>query len=167
MNKYADDYKKYYPKLIGAAIMFIVMSGYLITRSDKPRGDFIHQKGTISYLSQVHPLRAQSEPRPKDVYLILNEYDRIFEMFTGTDKGDFSPRVNRLTELKIGDEIDIYFEETTKTRMQQVNRILQYLDKDEELFYLRSKADKYIGYFILGSSGFLLMLGIYMKIESN
>lgn len=167
MNQYTDEYRRYYPKVFGAVVMFIMMAGYLITRSDKPREEFIYQKGTISYLSQIHPLRPQSDPRPKDVYLILNEYERIFELFTGEDTGDFSPRVNRLNELKVGDEIEIYFEETAKTQRQQVNRLLQYLDKEGDLYYLRSEADKYIGFFILGCSGLLLMLGIYMKLKSN
>ena len=167
MNRYADQYKRLYPKVFGSVIMFIIMSGYLIIRSDKSREEFIYQKGTITYLSQTHPLRPQSKPRPKDVYLILDEYERIFEMFVGEDKGDFSPRVNRLSELKVGDEVEIYFEETIKTRTQPVNRLLQYLDRDEQLYYLRSKVDKYIGYFILGGSRILLMLGIYMKIKSN
>lgn len=166
MHKYAKEYRAYYPKAFGAAIMFIFMAGYLITRSDKPREDFLYQKGTISYLSQVHPLQPQSEPRPKKVYLVLNEHGRIFELFTGEDKGDFSPRVNRLQELKVGDEVEIYFEETAKTQSQSVNRLLQYLDKNGDLYYLRSKADKYIGYFILVCSALLLLLGIYMKVKS-
>lgn len=167
MNKYATEYKSYYPKVFGAVLMFIIMAGYLITRSDKPREEFIYQKGTISYLSQIHPLQPQSKPRPKHVYLILNEYERIFEKFTGNDKGDFSPRMNRLNELKVGDEVEIYFEENTKTQREQVNRLLQYLDKEGDLYYLRSKADKYIGFFLLGCSGLLLVFGIYMKLKSN
>ena len=167
MNKYASEYKIAYPKVIGAAILSMIMSGYLMTRSEKPRENFIHQKGTISYLSPIHPLKLQSASRPKDIYLILNEYERVFELFIGTDKGDFSPRINRLTELKIGDRIDIYFEETNKTITQPVNRLLQYLDKNGEPYYLRSKVDKYLGYFILGCSGLLLILGIYVRRKSN
>ena len=86
---------------------------------------------------------------------------------TGNDKGDFSPRMNRLNELKVGDEVEIYFEENTKTQREQVNRLLQYLDKEGDLYYLRSKADKYIGFFLLGCSGLLLVFGIYMKFKSN
>lgn len=167
MNKYNEEYKRYYPKVFGAVFMFILMAIYLITRSDKPRGDFLYHKGEISYLSRVNPFRPESEPREKDFYLILNEYERVFELFTGTDNGDFSPRVNKLSELNIGDEIEIYFEENPKTKNEQINRLLQYLDKNGELHYLRSKADKYIGYFVLGSSGLLLLLGLYMKVNSK
>ena len=167
MNKYAEEYKIYYPKVFGAAFMFLIMSFYLILRNDKPREEFQFQKGTISYLSRTHPFKPNSEPRVKDVYLILNEHERVFELFTGSDKGDFSPRVNKLSDLSIGDEVEIYFEENNKTKREQVNRLLQYLDKQGELMYLRSKADKYIGYFILGSSGLLLILGVYMKMKSG
>ena len=167
MNKYSEEYKRYYPKVFGAVFMFLIMSFYLITRSDKPREEFQYQKGTISYLSKVNPFKRNSEPRSKDVYLILNEHERVFELFTGSDKGDFSPRVNKLEDLDVGDEVEIYFEENNKTKREQVNRLLQYLDKKGDLIYLRSKADKFIGFFILGGSGLLLILGIYMRIESN
>jgi len=165
-DQYTEEYRRYYPKVFGATFMFLLMSIYLITRSEKPREDFLYQKGQISYISDINPLKSGSEPSQKDVYLILHEYERVFELFTGTDKGDFSPRVNRLDELDIGDEIEVYFEETIKTKTQQVNRLLQYLDKNGELYYLRSKVDKYIGYFILGCSGLLLLLGFYMKAKS-
>lgn len=167
MHKHAKEYKEHYPTALGAALLFVIMGAYLITRSDYPREAFIHQKGTIAYLSQVHPLKPDSEPRLKDVYLVLKEYQRIFVLFTGTDPSDFSPRINRLDELNVGDKIDIYYDETAQTSTRKVNNLLQYLDKNGELYYLRSRADKYIGYVILGCSVLLLILGIYMKVYSK
>lgn len=42
---------------------------------------------------------------------------------------------------------------------------LKTADKYGELYYLRSKADKHIGYFLLGCAGLLLGLALYMKLE--
>ncbi|MDA9773403.1 hypothetical protein N9B82_00485 [Saprospiraceae bacterium] len=166
MNTNNVDYNLHYPKIFGAVILFLIFGINLMNRNEKPREEFIYQIGTISYMSNINPFRPNSEPRPKDFYLQLHEYERVFELFTGTDTGDFSPRINKLDQLSIGDEIEIYFEETNKTKREYVNRVLQYLDKDGELIYLRSNADKNIGYFLIGISGILLMVGIYMKVKS-
>jgi hypothetical protein len=104
---------------------------------------------------------------PKDVYLIIDGYEKIFKLFVGEDKGDFSPRVSRLNELKIGDEVEIYFEENVETRTEHVNRLLHYLDKNGDLYYLRGNAEKYVGWGILGFSGVLFITGIYMKLKLN
>ena len=166
MNKRAEEYRRYYPKVFGAVFLFLLGSIYLISRSDKPREDFLYEKDTVAYISQVNPFKPDSGPMDKKVYLLLNEYERVFEMFTGTDKGVFSPRVNKLNNIVVGDEIEIYFEENSRSKGNQVNNLLQYLDKDGELHYLRSKADKYIGYFILGCTVLLFGIGCYMKMNS-
>ena len=165
MTKYSREYMRYYPVVIGAAIAFILMASYLITRNQKPREEFQHITGDVVYLSSVNPYRPQSEPREKHVYLIIKPHEIIFDLFTGTDKGDFSPRVNQLYELDIGDSVEIYYEENNRLQGQPVNKLLQYMDKDGELIYLRSNADRYIGYFTLGSSLLLLMVGYYMKTQ--
>lgn len=167
MNEYSEVYRSYYPKVFLASIAFIVMAGYLIGRSDKPRGEFLHKSGTVTYLSHTNPFQEERGPSPKDYFLAIDSYERVFEMFVGTDEGDFSPRVNLLEKLGVGDKIDIYFEEDSQTEDEQINRLLQYLDKNGELLYLRSKADKYIGYFILGCSGLLIVAAFYMKAKSN
>lgn len=156
-----------YIKIIGAVILCIVMGIYLINRSDKPRADFIHHKGRISYLLNVPPNKLNSDPRPKNIYLKIEGLDKIFELFIGTDKGDFSPEVNRLTEMSVGEEVEIFYEETYTTKREPVNGLLQYLDRSGQLIYHKSKVDKYIGYFLLGSSGFLISIGLYMKSQSN
>ncbi|MEM6802739.1 MAG: hypothetical protein AAF696_15125 [Bacteroidota bacterium] len=156
-----------YSNLLWAVVVFFFMAIYLVKRGDKPREDFIQLSGRISYLSQVSPLRPESEPREKEYFLVLSGHERVFEMFVGQGKWDFSPRVNRLDELAVGDTIDIYYEDNSKTRFSNVNRLLQYLDKDGQLYYLRSKADKYIGYFILAIGGLLLLIYLYLWIKSG
>lgn len=163
MNKQTEDIKRQYLKVFGAAILSLVAAIYLVTRSDKPRADFIHQSGEIVYLSRINPLQKESDARTKDIFLVLNNYDRVFELFTGTETGDFSPRVNRLAELRVGDKVDIYFEENNKSASQPSNRLLQYLDKNGELIYRRSNADQQVGYFIIGCSGLLFILGIHLR----
>lgn len=167
MKNINKSYENYYPSFIGSALILIVLSFSLITRGDKLRDDFIHKNGKISYLAQSFPSKSSTKVRPKKVYLKLDNFERVFELFIGTDKGDFSPKVNRLNELALGDEVDVYFEENNKTRRDHVNRLVQFLDKDGELFYLRSKVDKYIGYLMLGSSAVLLMIVAYMKVKSR
>lgn len=65
MTKYFKEYKRYYPMVIGAAIAFILMASYLITRNQKPREEFQYITGDVVYLSSVNPYRPQSEPREK------------------------------------------------------------------------------------------------------
>jgi len=167
MSQYREEYKKYYPKLFATVLVLFAMSIYLITRNTKPKEEFIHQKGAISYLSENNPFSSTLEVKQKTIFLKLEQHNRIYELFTGTDKGDFSPRVNRLNELNIGNQVDIYFEENTKTKLDQTNKLLQYLYIDSELIYLRSNADKYIGYFTLGGSMLLFLIAVFMKIKST
>jgi hypothetical protein len=167
MSRDTNDYQGLPLKLYIAAGLLSMIGAYLIFRNDKPRENFSYQKGEISYLSRIHPLRSSSEPRPKDIYLIIDGYDRVFELFIGEDKWDFSPRLNRMNELKIGDEVEIYFEENFLSQEEKVNRLLQYLDKGGELYYKRSSVDKNMGYFILGGCLSLLILGLYVKYNYN
>ena len=102
--------------------------------------------------------KPNSEPKEKDVYLIVDGLDIVFEMFTGTDKGDFSPRVDQLFLLDLGHTVDIYYEVNNRIKEQRINKLLQYLDLDGENVYLRSKADRYVGYFILAATGVLLVI---------
>ena len=159
------NYRSYLPKIFGCALILMLGGLYLINRNEEPRESFNYQKGTISYISNINPYKSKSGPRPKDVYLKLNEFDSVFELFTGKDKGDFTPRVDRLNELTQGDLIEVYYEENTKTNKGNVNRLLQYLDKDGELYYLRSNADEKIGYSIICCSGLLIILGVYISFK--
>ncbi|MEM9985542.1 MAG: hypothetical protein AAF804_10640 [Bacteroidota bacterium] len=147
-----------YPTRLALAAAFALLMGiYLLFRSDQSRDTFTRLTGPITYLAKVNPTQSGSDPKDKVLFLTVEGSSRVFELFVGEEWGDFSPRVNRLAELKVGDQVEIYFQENEQTQSLPTNKLLQYLDHQGEAHYQRGGADRAMGYTLFGLAGLLLI----------
>ena len=160
MNK-----KKQYPifkaSIVGVIIILVLGSSILI-RGTKEKTEFQNIKGKITYLDKSYeelPNRNQGKFR----YLAIENYPKVFELFVGKDFGDFKPQYEQIDDLRIGDNIVVYFDENSKETDVRLNRLIQFIDKDELPYYIRGTKDKTYGYFIIIVGILLGGLVFYLK----
>ena len=94
----------------------------------------------------------------KHRYLKIDTYPYIFEIFIGKDVGDFKPKYEQIDNLKIGDKIHIYYDELIDTRLEKINRLAQFIDKDGVSFFERGTSDVTMGIFAI----FLAIINVFI-----
>jgi len=157
--KAKKQYHIFFESLAGA-ITIIVLGSFILIRGTKDKSEFTQLKGKIIYLDKTFqelPKRHQGKYR----YLMIEGYSKTFELFIGTDPGDFKPKYEKVDDLRNGDEITVYFDDDADD--ERINRLIQYIDKDGVAYYIRNNMDKFGGIaFIL--SGILVGVWIlYLK----
>jgi hypothetical protein len=148
--------KKYiiFKKSMAGVITILALSVLILSRGHKTKLDFQHVKGKLIYVEKTFeelPNRHLGKYR----YLKLESFPKTFELFVGKDFGDFKPEFERIDNLRVGNEIDIYFDENSTETDLRINRLVQFIDKNEEPIFIRSGKDKSLGY-ILFALGFIL-----------
>lgn len=154
-------YQIFYKSLAGVIMILILGSGILI-RGTKDKSDFNQVSGKVIYLDnnyQEFPRRHHGKYR----YLRIDNYHKAFEIFIGKDPGDFKPKYENIDSLRLGDEITVFYDETNRETDPRINRLLQYIDKQDQAFFILGRHDKLFGYFCI-ISGFLIGIWIiYLK----
>ncbi len=134
---------------MAGVITILVLSILILFRGNKTKLDFKHVKDNLIYIEKSFeelPNRHQGKYR----YLKLESYPKTFELFVGKDFGDFKPDFEQIDNLKVGNEIDIYFDETSTETDFRINRLVQFIDKNGEPIFIRSSKDKSLGFFLFG-----------------
>lgn len=147
-------------RLVGVGILGLIVSVILLYRIERPRESLTRLHGSLSYLSHISPNGIGRQRDEKDMYLMLSGHNHVFELFTGKEAYDFSPRIDRLHELQIGDEVEVYFEEAYWSQGGPTNKFLCYLDKDNEPYFRIGDKSKYLAYVIAGLGALLIFWGI-------
>ena len=132
---------------ITAGIAVAAIGIYMYVRGEKPMTEFESITGPITYLADGDG----SFHNPKQRYVEIEGYDKVFEIFIGMDPGDFSPKSQKIDQLKVGDVVTVYHEDTPLQRNQDPNldKGIQYLQKDGKLYYEKGNKDKYFAYFFI------------------
>jgi len=132
---------------ITAGIAVAAIGIYMYVRGEKPMTEFESITGAIIYLADGDG----SFHNPKQRYVEIEGYDKAFEIFIGMDPGDFSPKSQKIDQLKVGDVVTVYHEDTPLQRNQDPNldKGIQYLQKDGKLYYEKGNKDKYFAYFFI------------------
>ena len=157
--------KKQYPiftKSIIGVIIIIVLGLFILIRGTKEKTEFQNITGRITYLNKTFeelPNRNQGKYR----YLSIDSYSKVFELFIGKDFGDFKPKYEKIDDLKIGDNIVVYFDVDLNETDVRLNRLLQFIDKDGQPYFIRGSKDKTGGYFFIIIGILLSGLIIYLK----
>lgn len=131
----------------GAGILLSFAGLYMYSRSEKPMKEFESVTGKITYLADGDG----SFHDPKTRYLEIEGYPKAFSIFIGMDPGDFSPKSQQIDKLKVGDMVTVYHENTPfqKNRDPNLDKGIQYLEKDGVLYFEKGNKDKYFGYFFI------------------
>lgn len=134
----------------------------MIIRGTKEKSEFHSLKGKIVYFDKVYE-ELPNRHKGKYRYLAIENYNRLFEIFIGKDAGDFKPEFEIIDDLKIGDEIVVYFDESSNEKDIRLNRLIQFIDKNEVPYFIRGSKDKYGGMLISGLGILIFILLLYFK----
>ena len=149
-------------KSLAGVITILILGSGILFRGTKDKSDFKQITGIVKYLDknyQEFPNRHQGKYR----YLSLDNYPKTFEIFIGKDPGDFKPKFENIDALRLGDEITVTYDETNRETDPRINRLLQYIDKQDQTFYIRGSRDKVFGYFCIMSGVIIGIWIVYLK----
>lgn len=135
---------------------------FLIARANKPKADFQKLTGKITYLLNKLP-NEEVRKEGKERYLQLENSDRIFNIFVGRDWGDFKPKFEIIDSLKIGDNIELYYDDNYTTESNQINNLTQYIDNNGKAFFIKGKMDETFGKFLMGISTLGILVLFLLK----
>jgi hypothetical protein len=147
--------------MIGVVTIIALTFGLLL-RGQKEKKEFYKIAGRITYLGKTYqefPTRHAGKYR----YLQIDTYPKVFEVFIGNESGDFKPDFEQIDQLKAGDPLLIYYDEFSGEDDPRINRLAQYIDKDQQSYYVRGSWDKYLGYFLMGAGVAIGILLLYLR----
>lgn len=123
---------------------------FVIVNNTKDKTEYNKSTGTIEYYNiefQNLPTRHKGDFR----YLKIDTCPYLFEIYEPNSE----PTVNTIDDLVVGDEIEIYYYETSDTRNIGLNRFAQFIDKYGQPYFVRSGFQKQLGFVVIGLSIFL------------
>jgi hypothetical protein len=132
--------------------ILIAFMFYIIFLNTKEKKDYQKLSGKIIYLDkqfEEYPNRDFGKYR----YLKIDTYPYIFEIYSDEQS-------SRIDSLKIGNQINVFYYETNNTHSEQINRFLQYLEKDNTILFKRGDSNKIAAFVVLVLS-IVLIIGSY------
>ena len=130
--------------VILASVIVLAFGIFIIVNSSKDKVEYDKSTGKIEYLDnefQNLPIRNEGDYR----YLKVNTYPYLFEIYEPNSE----PTEKNIDDLKVGDNIDIYYYETSDTRNVGLNRFTQFIDKDEQPYFIRNGFQKQLGIILI------------------
>lgn len=131
--------------VIFTSIIVLGLAIFVIVNNSKDKVEYDKRTGIIEYLAKEYqdlPIRHKGEYR----YLKIDTYPYVFEIYEPNSK----PTEKKIDDLKVGDTIDIYCYETANTQNEGLNRFTQFIDKDEQAYFVRSAFQKKVGFVLVG-----------------
>jgi hypothetical protein len=150
-------------KSMYGVITIIALSSFLLARGKKEKTEFSSLSGKITSIERTFQELPNRNPG-KFRYLMIDNYQKTFEIFVGKDPGDFKPELEKIDELKVGDNISIYYDENLNETDNRINRLIQFIDKDSTPYFIRGSHDKVLGFGLLASG---LIMGMTLLILKN
>jgi len=133
--------------VIFASIIVLGLGIFVTVNNSKDKMEYDKSVGTIEYLDkefQNLPTRHKGDFR----YLKIDSYPYLFEIYEPNSE----PTQSTIDDLTVGDEIEIYYYETSDTRNIGLNRFTQFIDKNGQPYFVRSGFQKQLGFVIIGLS---------------
>ncbi len=131
--------------ILFTSIILITLGVFVVLNSTKEKPEYEKRTGKIEYLEETY-LNLPNRNLGNYRYLRINSYEYVFEIYiANSSKGERS-----IDELKVGDIIDTYFYETGNTHSEEINRYIQFIDKNEKPYFIRGNFQEQLGYVILG-----------------
>lgn len=135
------------------SIIFIALSLYLIVLNSKTKDEYSQAVGIVKHIDdkyQDYPKRHKGDFR----YLIIDSYQYPFQIYM---PNEIKSRKS-LDNLKIGDEVKVYYYENSSTYKNRINNFAQFVDMGETPYFIRGDFQKKIGYWMVG---FSLLLNLF------
>lgn len=142
--------------------MFIIGFGiYLTTRGTKEKTEIESVTGRIDYFDKTfQEINYRDKGDHRFIHIV--DFPVVFDLFVGKATGDFSPKFENLDDLKIGDEITVYYADKTpfqKNTDLRFDKTVQFIDKENQAYFIRENKDKYGGYAAI-AFGMIMSVGL-------
>lgn len=137
--------KPLFLKTVWGAIAIVAMSVYGLIESSKKKEEFKTVSGQIEFIAQKYqdlPVRDFGKYR----YIKINTEAKPFEIFIGKESGDFKPEMEKVDQLKPGDEVVLYVNSNQEKQTAIVIRSLEIIER------------KKLPYYIAGNGKFLIFI---------
>ncbi len=147
--------------IIVVAIALSAMMVVYIQLNSKDKLEYEKTTGQVSYIDKQLgqlPLRDLGKYR----YLKVEGYEFPFEIFVGSESGDFKPKFEQLDNIAIGDTITIFYYQTEDTKRDGLNRFTQYIDKRKVSYFERGDSSKTLGGVVILMSVLLTIGGFIL-----
>lgn len=154
--------KPIFIKGIGGLFFCMVLGLFLFLRADKKKSSFQQVTGVITYMGKTTAYSTHNGSS-KYRYLEIDNFPKTFELFVGKTAGDFKPQLEKIDQLKMGDTITLFFDENFKTRNDPINRLTYFIDKGQEVIFIKGGWEKYFAYFIFGISLLFMLALVFLK----
>lgn len=139
--------------VIFASLIVLTIGIFVLTNNSKEKDEYEKTSGFIEYFEKEFenlPNRHKGDYR----YLKVNTYPYLFEIY----EPNSAETERMIDDLKVGDEIDVYFYETADTRSIGLNRFVQFIDKEKQPYFIRSGFQKQLGYVLIALSALMNLM---------
>ena len=150
-------------KSIGTLAVCIVLSLVYVQKGDKQRSAFQKISGNIISIDNSDE-RYAGKDTSKFRYISIDNFPKPFEIFIGKSTGDFKPTFEQVDNLKVGDSLTVYFDESNKSKNDPVNRLAYFIDRGSEVIFIHGNSIKSLIYgLIIFCALFMIVLVILKK----
>ncbi|WP_303312001.1 hypothetical protein [Hymenobacter sp. BT730] len=137
-------------KLFFGMLFTIILCFSTLYRNQKQKGDFLHLTSKLTNISNSLQIEGHINLNNEPIrYLKIKDYPKYFKLLIGEDIDGSKPDFQRIDNLKAGDVITIYYDETFLSSDPEVSRLAYFIDKDSKPYFIRGKQNT-IGYYIIG-----------------
>ena len=151
-----------FKKSILSLAFCIVITLIYVQKGDKDRNAFQKISGTVISIDNTNE-RYAGKDIAKFRYIQIDIFLLPFQIFIGKSTGDFKPKYEQIDNLKAGDSVTIYFEETNKTKNDAVNNLAYFIDRGNEVVFIKGNSIKVLLYGLIIFCGLLMVLLIILK----
>lgn len=142
--------------------IILLIGSFLMYRTTRPKEEYYILKGKISYLENTI---GTYKPRATK-YIKIENSPTMFDIFVGKESGDFSPELDKTDELKLNDEVTLYYSSTSTQKQYgniPLNNSIQFIEKENELYFHEGTKNKIAAYIVL-TAGVLFLIIILIVI---
>ncbi|RYU77698.1 hypothetical protein [Hymenobacter persicinus] len=154
-----------FSQLLFAAIFGLAIGVVTLWRGHKRREDFYTLTGAVTNLTnslnvEGH-LNLNNEPLR---YLQVQGQSRFFRLFIGEDLDGSKPNYQRIDDIKVGDIVTVYYDETLwSSSSDLVSNLAYFVDKDQQPYFIRGSLNNRTGYYFMGACAIVALASIYLK----
>lgn len=153
-------------KSIGTLVLCIVLSFIYLQKGDKQRSAFQKVSGHIISIDNIDE-RYAGKDTSKFRYILIDNYQKPFEIFIGKSIGDFKPTFEQVDNLKVGDSLTVHFDETNKSKNAPVNRLTYFIDRGSEVIFIKGNSIKSLIYGLIIFCALFMIVLVILKIKGK
>lgn len=154
------------PHIFWKSLISLAFACFLILKilynEEKPKSEWMHARRKILSISTTwrdQPYRDSGSYR----YIVLHNFDKPIEIFTGKGKYDFKAQLEIVDSLKAGDWIDVYYDDVYKEDEQPVRRSVYSIEKDKKRYFLDGNSKKPLANGLMGFLALIFACLLYLK----